>query len=173
MPREKDTREILRGVQLPEAVPARPGQKQGGITLRTYHADADLDELEARLTPEQVARLKAQGALAGDWRPGGDPEAGRERRERAERLRGALVGALPGEQQPQGEQQLPQEQAPQQEQPQPQPEQQEQTQPQPEQQEQPPVEQVEPQQEQSPPETTPAAEVFETQRQRRRRERGE
>lgn len=50
----KDTREILRGVRIGNVV-YKPGQE---------------DELEARLTAEQVKRLTENGTLQGDWKGG-------------------------------------------------------------------------------------------------------
>lgn len=63
MPREKDTRKILSGVQRYE--------KKG---LRTYTAGME-DDLEAVMSPGEYADLKARGAIEGDWSPEGDPPA--------------------------------------------------------------------------------------------------
>lgn len=64
--REKDTRKILRGVQLPE-VEERNGRKV--TTLHTF-VEGQEDDLEERLTPSQVEYLTGAGAIEGDWSPG-------------------------------------------------------------------------------------------------------
>jgi hypothetical protein len=51
----KDTRTIVRGIQIPE-----------GATLRTY-APGEEDQLEEVLTPAQVKNLTESGALTGSW----------------------------------------------------------------------------------------------------------
>lgn len=68
--REKDTRRILSGVQLPE-----PSGSVGGVVVRTYVQEADRDDrdaLEDAMTPQDVEYLKSAGAIEGDWKPGQD-----------------------------------------------------------------------------------------------------
>jgi multidrug resistance efflux pump len=66
MPKEKDNRRIVQGVQLPEV---DLNAKGGGMIQKTYTSGQE-DELEAQLSPSQVEYLKAQGAIEGDWTPG-------------------------------------------------------------------------------------------------------
>lgn len=61
MAREKDTRRIVSGVQ----------RYQDG-TVKTYVAGQE-DALEAVMTAGEYARLKAAGAIEGDWQPTGKP----------------------------------------------------------------------------------------------------
>jgi hypothetical protein len=61
MPREKDTRKILSGVQVPD-----------GSDMRTFYRDEDMDDLEEILTQAQVDYLKEQKAIEGEWSPKGD-----------------------------------------------------------------------------------------------------
>jgi hypothetical protein len=62
--REKDTRAILQGVTVGE-----------GDARRTLTEESDFEKLEAALTPRELNRLKAAGAIAGNWRAGKeDPE---------------------------------------------------------------------------------------------------
>lgn len=59
--RFRDTRKIRRGVVFHE-----------GDALRTYgDTPEDLDALERLMTPEQCARLRARGAITGNWQPRG------------------------------------------------------------------------------------------------------
>jgi hypothetical protein len=59
--RFRDTRKIRRGVVFHE-----------GDALRTYgDTPEDLDALERLMSPEQCARLRARGAISGNWQPKG------------------------------------------------------------------------------------------------------
>src|SRR5688500_9525694 len=60
MLREKDTREIVRGIRFPQG--------------KVYSKGSE-DELEAVLTTEQYTDLSKRGYLAGDWKPGGTSES--------------------------------------------------------------------------------------------------
>lgn len=63
--RVKDTRRIINGVSIPDATGA----------MRTYSEESDFDDLEEAMTPAQLARLKEQGALDGNWHAKGKPGA--------------------------------------------------------------------------------------------------
>jgi hypothetical protein len=75
--RDTDTRRILSGVQLPIDP---KGRKTAGPQMRTYYQQGnpgepghrdDRDDLEDVMTPAQMEYLKEQGAIEGDWEPGG------------------------------------------------------------------------------------------------------